>query len=182
MCNTHMGVALPPDLAAMRETHQAKVAELDALAAEEARANPGAHAGLGASLGGKALGQEFAKRNPELAFFCEWSGCTYIGIYIPPRVTSVAYCWRLCVRVRVLRGRWCQWCLQRGNASRAAGLVPGSSSGEDHRHLQPGACALLPTHSSDSQRDQSTARQRGSSTAASYARACLSAPTGQLLS
>jgi hypothetical protein len=40
MCNTHMGVALPPDLAAMREAHQAKVAELDALAAAEAASRP----------------------------------------------------------------------------------------------------------------------------------------------
>ena len=79
MCNTHMGVELPPDLAELREQHQAKVAELDALAASEAAASGGAGDGLGASLGGKALGQEFAKRNPELAFFYGVNGARHMA-------------------------------------------------------------------------------------------------------
>ena len=68
-----------PDLAEMREQHQAKVAELDALAASEAAASGGAGDGLGASLGGKALGQEFAKRNPELAFFYGVNGAPTVS-------------------------------------------------------------------------------------------------------
>lgn len=67
LCNTHMGAALPLRLQALRKTHLLKVDELFGPAELFPRAN--APAAIGASLGGKALGREFQRRNPELAYW-----------------------------------------------------------------------------------------------------------------
>lgn len=90
LCNTHMGVALPPRLQAIRKAHLRKVDELFGPAELFPRANT--LAAIGASLGGKALGREFQKRNPELAYWYGVNGAlNQVGVSIAASIATHAH-------------------------------------------------------------------------------------------